>query len=142
MAEAHRDEAKAALARSQVIAPFDGDVLRVKPRIGEYHNPAAGEPIIILGDLQNLRVRLDIDERDVGRAALGLPGYVTATAFGDQRFPGKVVEVARHMGRRTVRVDDPMDRVDVKILEVVVALDGKPPLLTGQRVEGFLGPVR
>jgi len=141
-AEARRDEAKAAMARSVVVAPFDGDVLRIKSRIGEYHNPATGEPIVVLGDLRTLRVRLDVDERDIARIKVGVPGYATAAAFGDQRFGGTVVEIARRMGRRTVRVDDPVDRIDVKILEVVFALDGKPPFVPGQRVEGVVGPLR
>jgi HlyD family secretion protein len=139
-AEALRNEAKAALGRSLVVAPFTGDVLRLKARIGEYHNPSTGDPLLILGDLQNLRIRLDVDERDIARVKVGVPGYVTASAFGGQRFTGKVVEIAKRMGRRTVRVDDPIDRVDVKILEVLFALDGSPPLITGQRVEGFIGP--
>jgi multidrug resistance efflux pump len=141
-AEAHRDEAKAALARSVVVAPFTGDVIRVKARIGEYHSPAAGEPILMLGDLQTLRVRLDVDERDIARVQAGSPGWVTASAFGDRRFPGKVVEIAKRMGRRTVHVDDPVDRIDVKILEVVFALEGKPTLIPGQRVEGYVGKER
>jgi multidrug resistance efflux pump len=137
-AEATRDGAKAALARTLIVAPFAGDVLRVKSRIGEFHSPGAGEPVLVLGDVRSLRVRLDVDERDIARTRVGAPAYVTAIAAGDKRFPGKVVEVAKRMGRRTVRVDDPIDRVDVKILEVVVLLDDKPTLLPGQRVEGFV----
>jgi HlyD family secretion protein len=39
--------------------------------------------------------------------------------------PGKVVEVARRMGRKNVRTDDPTERIDTKILEVVLELDDK-----------------
>jgi multidrug resistance efflux pump len=124
-----------------VVAPFAGDILRVKGRMGEFHNPGSNDqPIVIMGDLSHLRIRLDVDERDSGRIKMTLPGYITASAFPGERFSGKVVEIARRMGRRTVRVDDPVDRVDVKILEVVFALDDKPGLIPGQRVEGCLGP--
>jgi len=140
--EARVEETRGALARSLVTAPFEGDVLRVKSRMGEYHNPAAGEPIVIIGDLASLRIRFDIDERDVRKIKVDTPGYVTAAASPGERYPGKVVEVALRMGRRTVRVDDPIDRIDVKILEVVFALEGKPPLIAGQRVEGFIGASR
>lgn len=138
IADAHREEARAMLARTQIFAPFTGEVLRVKGRVGEYHNPASGDPIVIFGDTRRVRLRLDVDERDVARAKVGAPAYATAPAFGVTRFPGKVIEVARHMGRRNVRVDDPVDRVDVKILEVIVELDGNPPLISGLRMEGAI----
>ncbi len=38
------------------------------------------------------------------------------------------------MGRKNVRSDDPVERNDTKILEAVVALNGAPPLVVGQRV--------
>jgi len=140
-AQARLDAAEGALDRTVLVAPTDGEVLRVKARVGEYHNPAAGDPLVILGNTDRLRVRLDIDERDVAKVKVDVPVYVTAAAFGGDHFPGKVVEIARHMGRRNVRVDDPVDRVDVKILEVLVELDGHPPLISGLRVEGFVGPL-
>jgi multidrug resistance efflux pump len=138
--QARLDQAKSALLRTMVVAPTNGEVLRVKARVGEFHNPGVGEPILVIGDMQHLRVRLDIDERDVARMKIGTPAYLTAPAFGGQRFTGKVVDIARRMGRRNVRVDDPIDRVDVKILEVLLELDEHPPLIPGLRVEGFVGP--
>jgi HlyD family secretion protein len=132
-ATASLEEARGALARTKVLAPRAGRVLRIKLHLGEYHNPAA-EPLIILGDVSRLRVRMDVDERDIGRLKLDANAQVTATAFGGRKFPAKVVEISKHMGRRTVRVDDPKDRIDVKVLEVVLELADKPPLVPGMRV--------
>jgi len=137
-ATASLEESRAALQRTQLVAPIDARVLRVKLHVGEFHNPMGGEPIVILGDLSQLRVRMDVDERDVARLKRGAAAYVTATAFGKDRFPGKVVEVGQRMGRRTVRVDDPADRIDVKILEASIELDGMPPLVPGMRVSAFV----
>ncbi len=133
-ARARRDIAKATLTKFRVVSPVSGEVLRVKARIGEYYNPQRGEPVVVVGDTSKLRVRMDVDERDVSRVIQGAPAFVTAAAHENTRFAGKVVEIGRRMGRRTVRADDPMDRVDVKILEVVIELEGKPPLVPGLRV--------
>ena len=43
------------------------------------------------------------------------------------------------MGRKNVRTDDPAERNDTKILEVVLALDAAEGLIVGQRVTCYLG---
>jgi multidrug resistance efflux pump len=142
-AVARRDQAKAELERLTVRAPIDGTILQLKYRVGEYYNPAspagvAVEPLVVLGDLRAIRVRVDVDERDIARVKLGAPGYVTLSAFSDRRFPGKVVEVGARMGRKNVRTDDPVERLDVKILEVLLQIDEREGLVPGIRVTGYI----
>lgn len=141
-AEARRDQAAAVHARMLVVSPIAGEVLQLPYRAGEWYQPGAqaGEvtPIAVVGDTSKLRVRLDIDERDIGRVAVGAKAVVRASAFSGKDFPGTIVELGRRMGRKNVRTDDPVERNDTKILEVVVALDGAPPLLVGQRVTGYV----
>jgi multidrug resistance efflux pump len=122
-AQARRDEAKAALDRLTIRAPIAGEVLRVKYRDGEYYNPAAGDALVVLGDTHLLRVRIDVDERDVARVRLGARAFATADAWPGRRFSGHVVERARRFGRKNVRTDDPVERIDTKILEVVLELE-------------------
>jgi HlyD family secretion protein len=42
------------------------------------------------------------------------------------------------MGRKNVRTDDPAERNDTKILEVVIAVDAPAGLVVGQRVVCYL----
>jgi multidrug resistance efflux pump len=142
-ANARRDQARAALDRLTIRAPIAGTVLQVKYRVGEYYNPAAAnassvEPLVVLGDLRATRVRMDVDERDIARVVVGAPGYVTLSAFPRHEFKGKVVEVGIRMGRKNVRTDDPVERLDVKILEVVLEIDEPRGLVPGIRVTGFI----
>jgi multidrug resistance efflux pump len=142
-AMARRDQAKAELERLTILAPIEGTILQVKYRVGEYYNPAspagaAVEPLVVLGDLRAIRVRVDVDERDIARVKVGAPGYVTLSAFPGRRFPGKVVETAVRMGRKNVRTDDPVERLDVKILEVVLQIDEPGGLVPGIRVTGYI----
>jgi len=83
-------------------------------------------------------VRMDVDERDVARIANGAAAYVTADAFGAERFTGRVVEVSRRFGRKNIRTDDPVEKNDTKILEVVIQLDSNQKLVPGQRVTSFI----
>ncbi len=135
-AEARLAQAKVALDRLTVTAPAAGEVLQVLVRPGEYVSSGAGA--VTMGDTSILRVRLDVDERDVGRVKIGDRGFVRAEGHGDVQYEGKVVEVARRMGRKNVRTDEPTERLDTKVLEIVLELEGRPPLPQGLRVTGFI----
>ncbi|MDC0670624.1 hypothetical protein [Nannocystis radixulma] len=50
-----------------------------------------------------------------------------------------MVEIGRRMGRKNIRTDDPVERIDTKILEVVIELDKAEALLPGLRVVSVIG---
>lgn len=137
-AEARVAQAKAQVERLSIRAPIDGEVLQVKVREGELYSFQGSDPLVVMGDTRTLRVRMDVDERDISRVQLNATAWVTADAFGAQKFNGKVVEVGRRFGRKNVRTDDPVERNDTKILEVVIQLDSNERLVPGQRVNSFI----
>ncbi len=137
-ARARRDQAAAALALKSVYSPIKGEVLRVKVKVGEFYSPLSNQPLVLVGDTSKLKVRLDVDERDIAHVRVGALAYITATTFGDARFDGKVSSISRRIGRRTVRTDEPSDRIDVKILEILVDVDDTTKLIPGLRVTGFI----
>jgi hypothetical protein len=85
---------------------------------------------------------VDVDETDVARLRVGQEAYVTADAFGERRFTGRVVRVGQVLGRKTVRTDEPTERVDTKILETLVELNDGADLPLGLRVQAFIGGTR
>lgn len=137
-AEAKVAQAQAQLERLSVRAPLDGEVLQVKVRKGELYSFQGTEPLVVMGDTTRLRVRMDVDERDIARVVLGARAYVTADAFGAERFSGKVVEVGRRFGRKNIRTDDPIEKNDTKVLETVIELESNIRLVPGQRVSSFV----
>jgi len=114
-------------------------VLRRHRRAGESVSTQFDSPIVTLADDRVRRVRVDVDEADVGRIAVGQAAYVTADAFGDRRFPGTVVRIGQLLGRKNVRTDEPTERVDSKILETLVELEDGRELPFGLRVQAFIG---
>jgi HlyD family secretion protein len=136
-AEARRNQASASLDRLTIKAPITGQVLQLKFRAGEYYQPGTN-PLVVMGDTRTLRVRMDVEERDVSKVVVGASAFVTADAFPGRRFPGKVIEIGKRMGRKNLRTDDPAERIDTKILEVRVELDDAKDLVPGLRVMSFL----
>jgi HlyD family secretion protein len=138
LARARMAEAAALYDKTLVRAPIDGVVLRRHRRAGESVSTQFDSPIVTIADDRVRRVRVDVDEADIGRLAVGQPAYVTADAFGDRRFAGRVVRVGQLLGRKNVRTDEPTERVDTKVLEALVELDDGRERPFGLRVQAFI----
>ena len=132
-ARARRDQARAVADRMVVKAPGAGQILEIKFRVGEYYTPQGTEPLLVMGDTRIMRVRMDVDERDISKVQVGAKTYAVADGFPGQTFAGQVVEIGHHMGRKNIRTDEPTERIDTKILEVLIQLEAPGPLVPGLR---------
>lgn len=139
-AEAQLAEAQALLEKTILRSPVSGVVLRKKLKAGESVSSKGDPPVVTLGDTSKLRVRVDVDENDVARLRQGQKAWVTASAYGDRRFTGHIVEIGQILGRKNVRTDEPSERVDTKILETLVELDPGQRIPVGLRVDAFIEP--
>jgi HlyD family secretion protein len=141
-ARSRLSEASARVSQLNVKAPSAGTILKLSVREGEYYSPEGGASLVTLGNLSKVRVRLDIDERFIGSVFVGQPGYVTVEAYNNRKFPGKVVDIAQRMGRKNQRTDDPTERIDTKIREVVLELEDATELVPGLRATGYLSETK
>lgn len=142
LARAQLDGARARYDKTFVRAPIDGMVLRRYHRAGESVTNSANvpDPLFAIGNRETLRVRVDVDETDVAKVRVGDRAYVTADAFGTQKFWGHVVRIGGELGRKNIRTDEPSERVDTKILETLVEMDDARELPVGLRVDAFIVP--
>ena len=142
LAQAQLEEAQARYDKTFIRAPIDGAVLRKHHRSGESvsNSSTVPDPILTIGDRKTLRVRVDVDETDVGKVRVGQKAYVTADAFGKQKFWVRVVRVGQQLGPKNVRTDEPAEKIDTKILETLVELDPGAQLPDGLRVDAFIVP--
>jgi HlyD family secretion protein len=126
-----------AIEKTRIRAPADGTVLNVWARVGELAMPSAEAPVVLFGDITSLRVRAEVEERDVVKVKVGQRVVVRADAFPDRDFEGVVTQMAPALGPPRITTRGPRRPNDVEVLEVLVGLDGLPPLLTGMRVDVF-----
>lgn len=138
LAQARLDEARALLSKTMIRSPIDGIVLRKNLKAGEIFSHMREAAILTIGDSTVLRVRVDVDETDVGRVHAGQLAYVTADAYPLKRFPGRVVRVGQLLGKKNVRTDEPAERIDAKVLETLIELEPGSNLPPGLRVDAFI----
>jgi len=137
-ANARVREAEARLAQTVVVASISGVVLRKRLKTGESVSPENPLGIVTLADTSALRVRVDLDENDVAKIKENQTAYITADAFGEQKFAAKVVKIGQTMGRKNFKTERPTEKVDTKILEVLLELAPDQKLPLGLRVDAFI----
>lgn len=142
LAHAQLEESQARYDKTFIRSPIEGTVLRKHHRSGESvsNSSTVPDPVLTIGDRKTLRVRVDVDETDVSKVNVGQKAYVTADAFGNQKFWGQVIRVGQQLGPKNVRTDEPTEKVDTKILETLVELDAGSHLPDGLRVDAFIVP--
>ena len=125
-----------ALERTRVRAPSDGTILRINAKRGEIAAPSPELPLLVFGNLSTLKVRAEVEERDINKVRLGQAVVVRADAYPDREFKGRVTSIASALGSAQIASRGPRRPNDVDVLEVIVTLDGGE-LVTGLRVDVF-----
>lgn len=133
--------AETALERTRIRAPRDATVLSISARAGETATPSPEQVLLLLGDVSALKVRAEVEERDAAKVRVGQLVVVRSDAHQDREFNGKVASLAPSLGPGKLGQRGPRRPSDVDVLEVVVDMDGRPPLLPGMRVDVFFRPM-
>nr|HPG89861.1 efflux RND transporter periplasmic adaptor subunit [Hyphomicrobium sp.] len=136
-ARAELSGAEIALERTRVRAPADGTVLNMIAKVGETAVPSPDSALLVFGDLSGLRLRAEVEERDAAKIVVGQKVVVKADAFPDKTFEGSVTSISQSLGSPRIATRGPRRPNDVEVVEVMVGLDGNPPLFTGMRVDVF-----
>jgi HlyD family secretion protein len=114
-------------------APADGRIVR------RYANPGAGASTLNVSNMFDLEpranriVRAEISESALPFVLIGQNVQLSPEADPAKVIQGKVLRRAAVFGARKLQSDDPTEKSDERVVEVVVATDGAP-FLIGQRV--------
>jgi HlyD family secretion protein len=156
LARLHEAEAAAALARTRITqteirAPIAGILYDLKVRPGAFVKP--GDEIADLGQLDRVRVRVYVDEPELGRVRVGQPVSITWTALPGKHWNGTVERGAtdivplgtRQVGEVLCTIDNPGHElvpgtnVDAEIRTSVVENAHTIPRESLRREMGSLG---
>ncbi len=113
-ADANVQRAKDNIARETIAAPMDGTIYDLPARAGSYLN--AGAPVASIGRLNPVRVRVYVDEPELGRVNTGERVRITWDALPSKEWTGVVekrpTEIvalgSRQVGEVLCTVDNPM----------------------------------
>jgi multidrug resistance efflux pump len=126
------------LDRLAVRAPVAGQVLQVNVRPGEFVAAPASQPPIVLGDIDRLHVRVDIDENDIHRFRSDAKAEARLRGDPRQKFGLKFVRVEPFVIPKKSLTGGNTERVDTRVLQVIYALESSSPVYVGQQLDVFL----
>jgi len=128
------------LERSIVRAPMDGDVLQVKIHPGEFA-PAGvtATPLILLGRLKPLHIRVDVDEHEAWRVHPDAKATAAVRGNANLKTPLTCVRFEPFVVPKKSLTGDSTERVDTRVLQVIYRVEGDAlPLFVGQQMDVFI----
>ncbi|MDQ8029941.1 MAG: HlyD family efflux transporter periplasmic adaptor subunit, partial [Brevundimonas sp.] len=132
-ARARRDQAAYNVELTVIRSPADGRIVR------RYANPGAGASTLNVSNMFDLEpdapriARAEIVESDIPNITAGQQVEIQPEGDPSKVYVGTVMRRAAVFGARKLASDDPSQRSDERVVEVVVSA-GDAPLLIGQRV--------
>jgi multidrug resistance efflux pump len=143
LAESQVDNIRTNLERLTVRAPMDGEILQLNVRLGQYAAYAWKEPMIVLGDIKRLHVRVDIDENDLPYFSRGAAAVATLKGRPQVRFPLRFVYVEPYVIPKQSLTGYNSERVDTRVLQVIYELpeERAVEVHVGQQMDVYLEAV-
>ncbi len=143
-AEAQLATARVALARHLVRAPRAATVLQLRTREGEYApagQPGGGspEPLMTMGVTDPLHVRIDVDENEIARVAIGKAASISPKGAAGRKVRARFVRAEPLIVPKRSLTNASTERVDIRVLQLIFALPpGNREFFVGQQVDGFI----
>ena len=141
------EAAKAQLAQAEteldvltVRASRDGRILRLNLREGEYANVNPPEPLMVLGDIDSLQIRADVDEQNAPLVETGRAATAYLKGNSSTPLPLTFVRIDPFVVPKKSLTGDSTERVDTRVLQVIFNLK-KPAgktLYVGQQVDVYI----
>jgi RND family efflux transporter MFP subunit len=128
------------LERLTVRAPVDGQVLQVKVHLGEFAPTGAlPTPLILLGSVDKLHVRVDVEEHEAWRVLPEARAAASVRGNADLKTPLTFVRFEPFVVPKKSLTGDSTERVDTRVLQVIYRVDDQNvPLFVGQQMDVFI----
>jgi multidrug efflux pump subunit AcrA (membrane-fusion protein) len=139
-AEAQVASTQTEIERLTTRAPVDGDLLQVKIRLGEYA-PAGvlSTPLILMGNLDRLHVRVDVDENDAWRIRPAAAASAFVRGNRDIKTPLQFVRIEPYVVPKRSLTGESVERVDTRVLQIIYSFERSDmPVYVGQLMDVFI----
>jgi multidrug efflux pump subunit AcrA (membrane-fusion protein) len=128
------------IERLTVRAPITGVILQNKVRLGQFAQCGPlNAPLMILGGVDPLNVRVDVNEEDAWRVRAGAPAVASPRGEGLQRIPLDFVRFEPYVIPKISLTGDSTERVDTRVLQVIYRVrDQNAHLFVGQQMDVYI----
>jgi multidrug efflux pump subunit AcrA (membrane-fusion protein) len=138
--EQQLEQVRTELAVLTVRAPRDGELLQVNVREGEFAPAAAlAEPLMLLGDVETLQIRAEVDEQNAVLVEANRPARASLKGHAELKVELRFVRVEPFVIPKRSLTGDSLERVDTRVLQLIYEFDRPAfPIYVGQQVDVFV----
>lgn len=119
----------------RIRAPLDGRIVRRSAKPGDGASTFNVTELFLLAPETDRIVRAELDEQFVSSVRPGQKARILMDYDGKQAFAGQVSRLGEVFGARKLASDDPNERQDTRVIEMVVSVRESQALRIGQRVQ-------
>ncbi|HBH60644.1 MAG TPA: hypothetical protein DDX85_02650 [Nitrospiraceae bacterium] len=134
-AAANVEYVKKVLEKTVITAPISGKVIRKYLQAGEMLSKEMLISLVAIADVEKIWINAEVDETDIGRINIGDPVEVKSDAYPGQVFNAEVREISDYVGTRKVKPNNPAKNMDMKVVQVKIAIKDKTPFRLGMTVD-------
>ena len=139
-AKATLEQARVDLDKTVVKAPISGAILKVNVRLGEYAQAGVlPDPLMTMGSVDPLHVRVDIDETETWRVRPGHSALARLRGNPAITVPLTFVRFEPYVLPKRSLTGDTTERVDTRVLQAIYEFaPSEFPAFVGQQVDVFI----
>lgn len=119
-------------------APIAGEVLSVSIRKGEFASQANAEPLIRMGSLDTLHVRVDVDENYASKISKTPKAYARPRGNAELKIPLNFVRYEPFV-KPKVNLQTGGQRVDTRVIQLIFSIEkSQLKLFVGQELDVYI----
>lgn len=116
-------------------APIDGRIVRRSAKPGDGASTTNVTELFLMAPDTSKIVRAELDEQFVSSVKRGQKVSINSDSDSSQNISGIVLRLGEVFGARKLANDDPTERQDMRVIEMVVSIENDRGFRIGQRVQ-------
>ncbi len=138
-ARAHVESIKIEIERTIIRSPIDGEVLQIKIHEGESPNDLNRSPLMIIGNTDQMYVRVSINQFDVPFFSSKAPAVAYLQGDAREKFPLSFVRIEPYLVSKQNLNNEIFEKVDTRVLQIIYSLQHDDNrVFVGQQMDAFI----
>ena len=138
-AEADVVTTRTEIERRIIRAPISGQVIQVNVRKGEFANAGAATPLMLMGSVDRLHIRVEIDEHESWRLKADAPAVGFVKGNKELKSELQFVRFEPYVVPKRSLTGESTERVDTRVLQALYSFEAsKLPVFIGQQMDVYI----
>lgn len=138
-AKANTKRIETEIQRTIIRSPIDGTVLQIKIHEGESPSQDSRTPLMIIGDIDKLYLRVSINQLDIPNFNSNAPAVAYPQGNINKEYPLEFVRVEPYLVHKQNLTNEIIEKVDTRVLQILYLIKKEnPDIFVGQQMDVYI----